>query len=276
MRKLNILLMLILSTFLLSCSTMGIDGGEELVIVKKPWFFGSSGVVDTPDTEGRSYLAWSTSGVRYDVKPLKYEEVFDDVMTYDNNPVDFSAYIILQIENGTTPYIHSNFGINWYDNNIEDQYRAMVRNACSKYPMFVLSTNRKIVDSLENVIRLDMENYITKLGLPVKTIQVIIGKVSPPKEVLDETVKTAAAIQSIKTQESRVLAEKAREFADLAKSNADQAYLTNFKGMTINQYLILRQLEIEKEKIEMIKGKENVSIVMQSSSNGVIPTIPLK
>ena len=44
--------------------------------------------------------------------------------------------------------------------------------------------------------------------------------------------------------------------------------------MTITQYLSLRQLEIEKEKIELIKDKKDITIIF---GQGSIPTtMPIK
>ena len=126
-----------------SCSNPGVDVSEELVKIQKPWLFGSGGVIMEPLTEGRQILALSTDFVRYNVKPKKYDEKFNDITTYDNNPV------------------------------------------------------------------------------------------------------------------------------------ADMEYMTTFTNMTVNQYLTLRSLEIEKEKIEMVKGKDKVSIVMASGANGPVNTIPL-
>jgi hypothetical protein len=45
-------------------------------------------------------------------------------------------------------------------------------------------------------------------------------------------------------------------------------------GMTIVQYLNLRQLEIEKEKIELIKDHKDITVIF---GQGNIPsTIPIK
>ena len=44
-------------------------------------------------------------------------------------------------------------------------------------------------------------------------------------------------------------------------------------NMTTNEYLELRRLEIEKEKVELVRDKQNVTIVM---GQGLQPTIPIK
>lgn len=274
MKRLKMLFVLMSVVTLTSCSLPGVDAGEEMVLIQKPWFFGSGGVVDEPVVSGRALLAFSTEYEKYTRQPIKYSENFTDVITYDNNPVDFNAHIQIQLIKGKSPVLHEKFGRNWYENNIEDQFRSKIRGYCSKFQMFTLSTDRKIVDSLENVILLEMQDYIKTIDMPVKINQVIIGKVTPPKAVLLETVKTAAEKQAIKTQETRKHREIARESADIAKAKADMAYKNTFSGMTTNQYLYLRSLEIEMEKIEMVKGKNNVSINMVQGASA-LPTLPV-
>lgn len=140
--------------------------------------------------------------------------------------------------------------------------------------MFTLSTNRKIVDSLQGVILKEIKQYAQNLKIPINVNQIIIGMVTPPQSVLIETEKTAAEIQKLKTQDMRNNTEISRKIADISKAEADMAYMNTFRGMTVNQYLQLRALEIEKEKIDMIKGKDKVTINMLSGGNA-IPTIPM-
>lgn len=273
-RIVNFMLSLMLLTTLFSCQMPGIDGGEELVIIQKPWIFGSGGIVDKPVESGRPMLALSTDYKIYNMKPVKYTEKFEDVITYDNNPVNFNAFIQIRIDRLKSPDIHKRFGEKWYYNNIKEPYRAKIRSHCSKYNMFTLSTDRTIVDSLELVIKGEMIDLVQKLDMPLEIMDVTIGRVTPPQAVLNETTKTAAERQAIKTQEARKDRENARKLADIAKAEADQAYKNAFSGMTIDQYLFLRSLEIEAEKIDMVKGKKNVSINMVQGS--ALPTLPLK
>ena len=276
MRRLKVLFVLSLVIMLSSCSMPGVDAGEEMVLIQKPWVFGSGGVVKEPIVSGRPLLAISTEYEKYTRQPIKYSELFTDVITYDNNPVDFDAHIQVQLIKGESPVLHEKFGRNWYENNIEDQFRAKIRGYCSKFQMFTLSTDRKIVDSLENGILVEMQDYIKTIDMPVTINQIIIGKVTPPKAVLLETVKTAAEKQAIKTQETRKHREIARESADIAKATADQAYMLTFKGMNISQYIQLRSLEIEAEKIDMVKNKPNVKVYMLQGGSSVMPTVPME
>ena len=110
------------------------------------------------------------------------------------------------------------------------------------------------------------------MNMPVSVLQVTIGAVTPPAEVLEETRRTAAQNQSKLTQEARANAELARKQAEINKAIADQSYQKQM-SMTMGDYLKLRGLEIEKEKIELIRDKQNVSIIFGSS---VQPTYEVK
>ena len=65
--------------------------------------------------------------------------------------------------------------------------------------------------------------------------------------------------------------ETARKQAEINKAIADKAY-QNQMNMSTQEYLSLRHLEIEKEKVEMIKNNPNVSIIFGNAS----PTFPIK
>lgn len=275
MKRVLSLLALSLLFILPSCKSVVIAPGEEAALVKQPYIFGSDGVDEEVLTQGRHYLALSSSAYVYNVKPVKYEESFDDVITADNNPVDFTSYIQIEIEKGKCNNLHQSKGKDWYKENIMDQFRAKIRGYCSKYPMFVLTTDRTIVDSLELIIKQEMIDYVTEENINILIKQVIIGKVTPPQSVIQQTHKTAAQEQAKKTENARGEREDARKIADEKKAVADLAYKNKF-GMTTDQYLRLRELEIEKEKIEMIKNKKNVTIIMNQGGGGLPATLPVR
>ncbi|KZX58038.1 hypothetical protein A3709_20720 [Halioglobus sp. HI00S01] len=63
-------------------------------------------------------------------------------------------------------------------------------------------------------------------------------------------------------------AELARASAERNKALADQAYMEQM-AFTSSEYLTYRAQEIEKEKLDMVKDKDNVSIVMGFGSPDV-------
>jgi regulator of protease activity HflC (stomatin/prohibitin superfamily) len=255
-----------------ACSRVTPNGGEEAVLVMKPLFFGHGGVSQTPVSAGSEWIAPTTDYVMFKITPVTYSVRFDDMMTDDNTPVDFMAYLKVQIKQGQTPILYEKFGGKWFENSVSPTFRAMVRDKASSYKMFDLTSNREVLLDIENVVFEKLTQYCIKLKLPVEIQQVTIGAVTPPSEVLEETRRTAAQNQSILTQRARAESELARKQAEINKAIADNAYKTQM-NMTIKEYLDLRHLEIEKEKVELVRDKQNVSIIM---GQGIQPMYNVK
>ena len=252
----------------IGCGVIAPSGDEEAAVMKKPWFFGHGGVQPNPVSAGRCWTAPTTKGIIFKITPITFTEKFDDLISDDNTPVDFNAYLKLQIIQGQTPVLYKNFGEHWYENSLAPTFRAIVRDKASQYKMFDLAGNRAVLREIEDSTFLLIGEYCKKLNLPISVLQVTIGAVTPPPEVLEETRRTAAQNQSILTQDARAKSENARKQAEINKAIADKAY-QNQMNMTMADYLHLRALEIEKEKIELVREKQNVSIIM---GQGIVPT----
>jgi len=270
MKKFMLLASVIVTSVIMftGCSSVSVDGGEEVVFVKQPWIFGSGGIVDEPLNEGQEWKVFTTKAIKYNVKPMQATESFDDVITKDNNPVDFNSYLELEIIKGTTPKLHKQYGTKWYSTVVRESFRTLIRNYARNYSMFELTTDPNVTIKMANNIEDSLRFYFKKIDLTVKVNRVTIGKVSPPKDVIDETIKTAAQVQRKNTEDARAAAELNRMKAEQNKAIADRAYMDRF-GMTTHEYLQLRALEIEKEKIEMVKNKENVNVIFGSGTSPV-------
>lgn len=248
-----------------SCYRVSPDAGQEAVLIYKPAIWGHGGVDDTPVSTGSIWCWETTDNVMFIITPQTDTESFVDMIPADNTPVSFHAYIKYQVRKGQSPELYKNFGVNWYANNLEPTFRTMVRDKASAYKMFDLASKRDVSKKLEDDIYTDICAYAKKINIPVDILQVTIGAITPPEQVLTETKNTAAQNQSILTQTARANAELARKQAEINKAIADQAYQQQM-NMTIDQYMHLRQLEIEKEKVELIKDHQNVSIIFGTVS----------
>ncbi len=267
------LLMLILAGLNTSCYRVQPDPGVESVLVYKPYIFGHGGVDDTPVSTGSTWCVVTTEHKEFPITPITITEDFTNMIPSDNTPVSFSVYLKCQIRKGETPVLYKNFGADWYENNLQASFRTMVRDKASAFKMFELASKREISSQLEKDIFNDIAEYTKKIGLPVNIMQVSIGAVTPPEQVLTETKNTAAQNQSILTQKARADAELSRKQAEINKAIADMAYQKEMK-MTIAEYLHLRQIEIEKEKVELIKDNKDVTIIFGGNSLPV--TYPVK
>jgi len=263
----NLFMLLVVFWVFQGCTKVEVAGGEEAVLIVQPWIFGGGGVEPTPVETGLEWAAATTSYKIYDIKPIQYTEVFDDLITSDNNPVDFKTYIELQIVEGTSPSLHEKFGPSWYAIKIKEKFRTLIRNFARTQKMFSLTTDPAVTLEMASEVKQDMIEYIAGLGIKVNTNRVNVGKVSPPKAVLEETIRTAAQVQRNKTEQAGATTELSRAKRETNRALADKAYRTNF-GMTVTQYLKARELDIQEEMIEMANGKSDVKILL---NGGAIP-----
>lgn len=265
MKKLIALFLVVFATMsLTSCYQVKPDPGKESVLVYKPYIFGHGGVDKTPISTGATWCVWTTDEKTFDITPVTITEEFNNMIPSDNTPVSFSAYLKVQLISGRTPELYEKFGENWYVHSLQARFRTMVRDKACAYKMFDLASKREISAKLETEIFDDISKFTTKLGIPVIIHSVTIGAITPPTEVLNETKNTAAQNQSILTQDARANAELSRKQAEINKAIADKAYMKEM-GMSVNEYLHLRQLEIEKEKVELIKDNKNATVIFGQS-----------
>lgn len=235
-----------------SCTSVTPDAGQEAVKIHKPWIFGTGGVDMTPVETGLEYTWLSTDYVIVGMLPTKYDEKLDDVTSNDNTLLDFNTQIQLQVQNDKSPILIKNYGENWYANVIQEVYRNTVRNYISKYGPFDLMSNREVLDSINIMVKQDMEAHIANLStmsgeLPINVVNVLVGRAIPNEMQKEEMNRTAAATQAKRTEESRRDMLIAKEAAERQRAIADKAY-QNELGLTTDQFIQLRAWEIIKDK----------------------------
>ena len=195
-------------------------------------------------------------------------------MSSDNTPVDLTAHVLIQIKKGQTPILLKNFGVEWYKNDIQKDLCNEVRNEISKYPMMELTCKRTIYDNASQRIENVLKNKVNREHIPITIMKVIIDKACPNAEVMEEYNKTAAQIQAKQTQMAASDMQSYRKIAEEKRAEADDAYRVKM-NLTPEQYIQLRSVEIEKEKVDMVRNKRNVSINMLMG-NGAQPFYNIK
>jgi len=246
-----------------SCSLATVGGDEEGVFIMKPMFFGDGGVRERALTQGSEWKVFTTDFVRYKKIPVKYTEVFDDVFCDDNTPLDLSAHITLKIADGKSPVLHKNYGPDWYQNNVKENFREIVRNFISTYNMYTLVSDREVYDQVKVDITQKMQTYFDKLNavseFPVQIVNVVVDKAKPNDMVLEELNKTAAMAQQRITQQRQQEMEEQRIMTEQKRADADKAYMIRM-NLSSDAFIKLKYAEIELEKVEMIKNKPNINV----------------
>ena len=245
---------------LTGCHAITTEPGQENVIVDNPWFFGHGGVRDETQKPGLSWYWWTTTSIPVVMTPEKYEEPLDHLATADNNFINYSSYIVLQWKDPA--YLVKNFGTtHWYEHNLKEQYRTIVRDVTKKYQMTPIMTDPATLQNIEGEIAAQFRKHIENTGLHVVLLNVNMGKALPDAPVIAEMNNTAAQQQRRKTEEQRKLAEDSRLQAERSRANADNAYREQMK-LDAAQFV---QLEAIKRYSEACKESKNCVIVQGSA-----------
>jgi regulator of protease activity HflC (stomatin/prohibitin superfamily) len=251
---------------LAACSVYAPDAGHEIVLVEKPWFFGHGGVDPTPVATGRTYAAVSTEGIDVNMQPMRFEQDLLDTMTSDGVPIGFHAIVTLQVTDPVA--LVKNFGGNWYQNNLEQNFGQFVRQAVRKRGMNETAIDTTALDGIDTEIREDLVKFIEDKQLPVKLVTMTVGKANPPDAINNQRIETAAQEQRIQTEIQIKNAETQRKSAEEARAAADNAYRQAI-GLSPEQYVQLKKIEMERD----VCLKDKCTFI---ENGGAVPTVPVR
>ncbi len=257
-----------LSLVLAGVGCTAIEAGHEGVLVEQPFFFGHGGVDPVPAKTGRVTTAPTTKVIDVDIRPIQYSEHFD-IISAENAPVSFDAFLIANVIEGRSPELISKYGPNWYANNAKEAFRTFVREEVQRYPLFQLTTDPTTRQKLQDAIAKEVQSkLIEKQGIPVRLNRVVVGSILPPKGVVEQTTQTIIQEQRKITMVEFQKAEESREKAERQRGIADRAYRESL-GLTAPEFVDLRRIEVQKEIVQhspaaltVIMGLERVGINM--------------
>lgn len=243
----------ILSVVALSaCSTVQPDAGHEAVLVRKPLIFGSGGVDDTPVKTGLKYVAFTTEGVDVNMQPRRIDVEFTDLMTSDGVPIDFHAVLTLQVIDSVK--LVRDFGADTgadgipgvWTRNMEQPFRTAVRDAVKAHGMNEMAIQATAAADVDRVVTEHLLTIVKETGVPVRILDVSLGRANPPDAILHQRVETAAQEQRINTEKQKKLAEDQRKLAEESRAAADQAYNQKM-GLNTEQYVALQAIQMQRD-----------------------------
>lgn len=252
----NLFLILIFAMSVVGCSRIITEPGNETVIVENPWFFGHGGVGEETQKPGAGWYAWTTHGVDVTTAPTKYDEPLDHLATNDNNFINYASYIVLQWSDAAENARKFGLG-SWYDNNLKEQYRTIVRDVTKQYQMTTIMTDQATLQKVEVEVAKRFDAHIKATGLHVKLLNVNMGKALPDQAVIVEMNNTAVQQQRKKSEVQRKLAEDSRLQAEQSRALADNAYRESMH-LDAGQFV---QLESIKRYSEACKESQSCVIV---------------
>jgi regulator of protease activity HflC (stomatin/prohibitin superfamily) len=242
------------------------DAGHEAVLIKKPLIFGHGGVDPDPVRTGLTFIAPTTDAVIVSVQPIQLAVHFDDLMSSDGVPLDFDSVLRVQITDSVK--LIEKFGVEWYRNNVEAEFRNRVRQEVKKHGMNETAISSTATDDIDAAVTKAMKAYIESAGLPLKLIDVTVGRANPPDAIKSQRVETAAQQQRIQTETQKKLAEDARLEAERSRAKADNAYRESMQ-LTPDQFLKLETIKMQQEAC---KAGHCTFLI----GGGAVPTVAVK
>lgn len=258
----RLLATLALAILVSGCSRFAPDAGYEIVLVKKPWFFGHGGIDPKPVTTGATFGAITTDGIDVYMQPQKFEADLRDTMTSDGVPIGFHAVVALQVTDSVK--LISSFGENWFQNNLEAPFQTMVRQAVRKHGMNETAISTTAIDEIDTEIRQVLSQFIVDQQLPVRLVSVTVGKANPPDSVKNQRVETAAQQQRIETEKQKKLAEDQRKEAENSRAAADNAYRVAMQ-LSPEQFIQLEAIKMQAE-VCGVDGKATCTFIQNGAS----------
>ncbi len=246
------------------CTMVTPDPGVEAVLVKKPLIFGHGGLASEPVSTGRTIAAFTTSAIYVDMKPLQFKIHFDDLMSSDGVPLDFDAYVRLQVHDSVQ--LIEDFGPGWYNNNVVAEIRGLVRREVKRHGMNETAISTTAIEEIDRAVSRDLEKYLKESGMPVRLLAFTAGKANPPDSVKSQRIETATQQQRVQTEGQRKLAEDARKQAEESRAAADNAYREQM-NLSPDQFLTLEAIKMQRD----VCGAGKCTFLM--GGGGVVPTL---
>lgn len=253
-----------------ACGYASADAGEEVVLVRHPWFFGHGGIEDEPVQTGTSLIAWSTSEHKVNVNPQAFEVQFDNLMPMNRIPVDFHTVVRIQVVDSVELVKHWNgAAVNdegkptnaWFWANIQPIYVNLVREEVKRFDMNQLVIGQG-VGQIEAAVTTKLNDYIRRNKIPVRLLSITMGKAVIPNSILEQTTATATQEQRKLTMDATALAETARINAERQRALADNAYRIDV-GRSPEQ-------ELEFQRIQMLKDTCKTNTCIFGSGGNIL------
>jgi regulator of protease activity HflC (stomatin/prohibitin superfamily) len=216
-----------------------VEPGHQLVVNDKPYFFGHNGVRDEPITEGRKLLWISSSAQAVKMTPQSITVKVDDFGTMDGTLVDFETTFQFRVKDSVA--LVKNFGEGWFENNIRQQYLAIIREALKKRSLPDLMSNAVEGAKVDSEVTTAIQDLVKNFNIPIEVMNITLGRAMPNQSVRDQIDRTATERETQKTLIEARKAQVERKAEQEARADADNAY-RNKLGLSPEQFIQLESI----------------------------------
>src|SRR5437016_13799782 len=122
------------------------------------------------------------------MEPQKFDTEMHDTMTSDGVPISFHAIVVLQVTDSVV--LIKNFGPNWYQNNLEEQFKTMVRQAVRKRGMNETAISTTALDAVDAEMRDALKAFIKEKGLTNQSVTMTGGRANADAGIREQGIET--------------------------------------------------------------------------------------
>lgn len=237
--------------------------GMVTVVTDTPFFFGKGGVRPEVLQPGAEWIWRTTQTSAQSPKPFVIPVIVDDFASAENNMMDFESNVTVQVTDWAKMY--DKFGVKWWTDNLNRPYLDMVREQVKGHPMAKLMSDTGTTTAIDNALTEKLTKKAAELGLPVRIVEISMGRAKPNAEVLREMNNTAAQQQRAITYAQAKLAEDAREKSEEQRAIADNAY-RNKIGLDTSEFV---QLQLADKQVEACRAAKECVILPPGTSTVV-------
>lgn len=237
--------------------------GNQTVVVDTPLIFGDGGVRPKALEPGAEWIWRTTNTYPVNPKPFIISRAIDDFVSVDNILLDFESTVTVQVTDW--PRMMKEFGPEWWKNNLERPYFSFVREEIKVRSMKDMMSSTTVSKEVDDSLTKSLTDKVKELNLPVKIVEINLGRAKPNPKILEQMNETAAEQQRLLTLEQSRLAEVKRAQQQDAKAIADNAY-RNKIGLNVGEFV---QLQLADKQIEACRVAKECVILPPGTSTVV-------
>jgi regulator of protease activity HflC (stomatin/prohibitin superfamily) len=256
MRRVLVTLALLLG----ACTNPEVPAGHEGYIYQKPLWFGKMEYRETLTGPASTGVSWRLFVINIDMQARNYTEKFE-LLTQDNLKVAFEVNTRIQPRHGQVKAIVEDWGGDkWYEWNVKEPLRTIVRNQVSKQSATVIQLDTpKVKQAIETELHKAYD------GTPFEVLSVDIGEIVFPAEVARAINAKIAMLEELKRQDTVL---------DNARKEAAIKVLAALK-VAKQQRIITSTLDplfVQREAVEAYRklatSKNRTVIVLPNTTDG--------
>ncbi len=253
-----------------ACTNPDVPAGHEGYVYYTPLLFGQMEFRESLPGPATTGVSWRLSTINLDMRTRSYNEDFQ-LFTKENLSVAFEVNTRIKLRPGSVREVVDNWGgVDWYEWNVKERLRTIVRVEASKFSALEIQTKTPIVKAqIAEQLRKRIANVVDASQKIVATPFVIesvdIGEIHFPEDVKAAIERKIATTQELERQAS-VLSKVKKDAARTVMEAIGVAQEQLIIASTLDPlYVQRRAIQVYRR---IASSDNHTTIVLPNSANG--------